>query len=145
MESSALAGLSRLMGHKATTVCMVIANRLIKEANTGYKKHLDYNSYELESSNKGLKFKILDKKTNEEKELKTKLIGRHNVVNLTGAIAVADYLKVPMKKIAVKVRELQNVKHRLELLPKGNIAIIDDSYNANPISSKSAVFFIWRI
>ncbi len=38
MESSALAGLSRLMGHKAMTVCMVIANRLIKEANTGYKK-----------------------------------------------------------------------------------------------------------
>ena len=61
-------------------------------------KHLDYNSYELESSNKGLKFKILDKKTNEEKELKTKLIGRHNVVNLTGAIAVADYLKVPNEK-----------------------------------------------
>jgi len=28
MESSALAGLSRLMGHKAMTVCMVIANRL---------------------------------------------------------------------------------------------------------------------
>lgn len=102
-------------------------------------KHLDYNSYELESSNKGLKFKILDKKTNEEKELKTKLIGRHNIVNITGAIAVADYLKVPMKKIAVKVREIQNVKHRLELLPKGNITIIDDSYNANPISSKSAV------
>ena len=85
------------------------------------------------------KFKILDKKTNEEKELKTKLIGRHNIVNITGAIAVADYLKVPMKKIAVKVREIQNVKHRLELLPKGNITIIDDSYNANPISSKSAV------
>src|SRR5699024_7344098 len=28
MESSALAGLARLMGHKATTCCMVIANRL---------------------------------------------------------------------------------------------------------------------
>ena len=41
MESSALAGLSRLMGHKATTVCMVIANRLIKEANTGYKNTID--------------------------------------------------------------------------------------------------------
>ena len=40
MESSALAGLSRLMGHKAMTVCMVIANRLIKEANTGYKIQL---------------------------------------------------------------------------------------------------------
>lgn len=41
MESSALAGLARLMGHKAMTVCMVIANRLIKEANTGYKNSID--------------------------------------------------------------------------------------------------------
>lgn len=41
MESSALAGLSKLMGHKATTVCMVIANRLAKEANTGYKNTID--------------------------------------------------------------------------------------------------------
>jgi len=41
MESSALAGLAKLMGHKAMTVCMVIANRLIKEANTGYKNSID--------------------------------------------------------------------------------------------------------
>jgi len=37
MESSALAGLARLMGHRAMTCCMVIANRLAHEANTGYK------------------------------------------------------------------------------------------------------------
>lgn len=41
MESSALAGLSCLMGHKATTVCMVIANRVAKKANTGYKNQID--------------------------------------------------------------------------------------------------------
>lgn len=41
MESSALAGLARLMGHKATTCCMVIANRVAKEANTGYKNKID--------------------------------------------------------------------------------------------------------
>ena len=41
MESSALAGLCRLLGHKATTVCMVIANRLAHEANTGYKNTID--------------------------------------------------------------------------------------------------------
>lgn len=41
MESSALAGLGKLLGHKATTCCMVIANRLIKEANTGYKSTID--------------------------------------------------------------------------------------------------------
>lgn len=41
MESSALAGLARLMGHKATTVCMVIANRVAGKADTGYKNHID--------------------------------------------------------------------------------------------------------
>lgn len=41
MESSAIAGLSRLMGHKATTVCMVIANRVAGKANTGYKNQID--------------------------------------------------------------------------------------------------------
>ena len=41
MESSALAGLARLMGHKATTCCMVIANRVAGKADTGYKNHID--------------------------------------------------------------------------------------------------------
>lgn len=41
MESSAIAGLSRLMGHKATTVCLIIANRVVKEANTSYKNTID--------------------------------------------------------------------------------------------------------
>lgn len=41
MESSALAGLSALMGHKAMTCCMVIANRAAKEANANYKNSID--------------------------------------------------------------------------------------------------------
>ena len=41
MESSALAGLSKLLGHRATTCCMVIANRVAKEANVGYKSTID--------------------------------------------------------------------------------------------------------
>ena len=41
MESSAIAGLSRLMGHKATTVCLIIANRVVKQANTSYKNTID--------------------------------------------------------------------------------------------------------
>lgn len=41
MESSALAGLSTLMGHHAMTGCMVIANRLAGDANAGYKNTID--------------------------------------------------------------------------------------------------------
>ena len=40
MESSAVAGLSRLLGHKAMTCCMVIANRLAGTANASYKNSI---------------------------------------------------------------------------------------------------------
>lgn len=41
MESSALAGLSALLGHKAMTCCMVIANRYAQKMNTNYKNSID--------------------------------------------------------------------------------------------------------
>lgn len=41
MESSALAGLARLMGHKAVTCCMVIANRRAKNVNANYKNSIN--------------------------------------------------------------------------------------------------------
>lgn len=41
MESSALAGLARLMGHQATTCCMVIANRRVRAVNTNYKNNIE--------------------------------------------------------------------------------------------------------
>ena len=36
MESSAIYGLSRLMGHEALTICLIIANRVTGEANENY-------------------------------------------------------------------------------------------------------------
>ena len=36
MESSALAGMARLLGHEAATVCLAIANRHVKESNPDY-------------------------------------------------------------------------------------------------------------
>ncbi len=40
MEGSALAGLSALMGHRAATVCAIIAQRVNKDANTDYKPYV---------------------------------------------------------------------------------------------------------
>ena len=37
MESSALAGMAALLGHDASTVCLAIANRHVKESNPDYK------------------------------------------------------------------------------------------------------------
>ena len=41
MESSAVAGLASILGHRAMTCCMVIANRYTTEMNTEYKNSID--------------------------------------------------------------------------------------------------------
>ena len=41
MESAPLAGLGRLMGHRAMTVCTIIANRLAGESNANYKGSIE--------------------------------------------------------------------------------------------------------
>jgi uridine phosphorylase len=41
MESSALAGLAKLLGHKAMTVCAIIAGRAAKNMNTNYKNSIE--------------------------------------------------------------------------------------------------------
>lgn len=41
MESSALFGLSKLLGHQAATLCLVLANRAVKSMNTDYKKSME--------------------------------------------------------------------------------------------------------
>ena len=41
MESSALAGLALLLGHKAMTVCTIIANRVAHNTNINYKDSIN--------------------------------------------------------------------------------------------------------
>jgi uridine phosphorylase len=41
MESSAIYGLSRLLGHEALTICLIIANRITREANENYHPYME--------------------------------------------------------------------------------------------------------
>lgn len=41
MESSAIYGLSRMLGHHALTVCLIIANRVTREANESYHGEME--------------------------------------------------------------------------------------------------------
>lgn len=66
----------------------------------------------------------------------TKLLGGHNIQNLTGCIAVAHTLGIPFKELVYPVRMLRPVPHRLQMLPNG---YIDDAYNSNPAGFRSAL------
>ncbi|MCR5507119.1 MAG: UDP-N-acetylmuramoyl-tripeptide--D-alanyl-D-alanine ligase [Lachnospiraceae bacterium] len=68
-----------------------------------------------------------------------KLIGAHNVINVVGAIAVANKLGVALSDLKIPVRRLQSVEHRMQLREHGLVTIIDDAYNSNPVGSRAAV------
>jgi len=69
---------------------------------------------------------------------KTKLLGRHNIVNLAGAAALALRLGLTLDEIAAGIGKVEPVEHRLQLVP-GTVTVIDDAFNANPVGSKEAL------
>lgn len=75
----------------------------------------------------------------ETERFQMKLVGAHNVINVMGAIAVANRLGIPLQKLRIPVRRLQPVAHRLQLLEQGAVTVIDDAYNSNPAGSRAAV------
>lgn len=66
--------------------------------------------------------------------------GRHNVSNALAAAAVAFALKVPQEKIAAGLESFTPIQGRMNLfpLPCGGL-LLDDSYNANPLSTVAAL------
>lgn len=69
----------------------------------------------------------------------TRLVGSHNVINITGAIAVATEMGVDPQELCSQVRRIKSVPHRMELKRQGRITILDDAFNSNPVGSKAAV------
>ncbi len=71
--------------------------------------------------------------------LKTALLGRHNALNVSLAVALALELGVEREVIIRVVEGLSPVEHRLEIRRNGNLTILDDSYNANEVGVMEAL------
>ncbi|MBI5206499.1 MAG: UDP-N-acetylmuramoyl-tripeptide--D-alanyl-D-alanine ligase [Candidatus Firestonebacteria bacterium] len=67
------------------------------------------------------------------------VFGRHNIYNALCAACVGVNRKVPIENIAKALGSFTPPEGRLELHKFNNIWIINDTYNANPISMKSAL------
>lgn len=99
---------------------------------------MDYRAYDIQVSSAGTRFKLKDE-NNAEYEFSTKLIGVHNVENLTAAIAAANKLGIPMEKLVIQVKQIKPVPHRLQMIKRNDLLIIDDAYNSNPSGAKAAL------
>ena len=81
----------------------------------------------------------------EEIPLTTRLLGCHNIGNITAAVAVARHFGVEIPDIQYAVSTLKPTEHRLEVksFTRG-ATLIDDAYNANPQGCLEAVNVLGR-
>ena len=69
----------------------------------------------------------------------THILGRGNILNITAALAVAEYLGVSVEARSRAVRQIEQVEHRLSMRRNGGITILDDAYNSNPEGARMAL------
>lgn len=67
------------------------------------------------------------------------LLGAHNIYNMLFAATVARKLGLRDRTIELAARKVQQVEHRLQLKKQGDIYVIDDAFNSNPVGAKNAV------
>ncbi len=81
-----------------------------------------------------------------EVEIRTQLLGRHNVSNILAAMAVAIECGMTLEEIQAAIANVEPVPHRLQLTAGvGGVTIIDDSFNSNPIGAKAALEVLTEI
>ena len=76
-----------------------------------------------------------------EKRVKVHLnvLGRHNVLNALAALAAAEEAGIPMEEAAVGLEEFRGFKHRQQVFERDGITVVDDTYNASPVSMKASL------
>jgi len=75
----------------------------------------------------------------EKKEFELNLLGVHNIYNALAAIAVGRASGVGYKPLYDALLKFTPTRLRLDLKEARGITIINDAYNSNPLSMKSAV------
>ncbi len=104
----------------------------------GLEEGRDYRAHDIRVTAAGTEFSVL-MPDGAEVPFRTRLLGAHNVQNITGAIAVAHKLGVTAEQMQAAVRQLEAVPHRMQLIRGGSYAVIDDAYNSNPAGAKAAL------
>ena len=117
--------------------CDLIRGRAVSCRRVGYAvdRAADYTASDITVDRNGSSFTVTAP-TGESRRFTTKLLGAHNIQNLTGCIAVAHTLGISLEEMVYPVRMLQPVAHRLQMLAN---RFIDDAFNSNPAGFRAAL------
>lgn len=75
----------------------------------------------------------------DEVDIQLTVTGRHNVYNAVGAAAIASVVEAGAAEIKAGLESFQPIQLRSQLIEWRGMRILNDSYNANPASMRSAL------
>ncbi len=85
------------------------------------------------------KIKLDYNRINEEIDVNVPLPGYHMVVNAAAAAAVSILMGLTADQIRSGINNMKPISGRNSIVKAGDITLIDDCYNANPVSMKSSI------
>jgi UDP-N-acetylmuramoyl-tripeptide--D-alanyl-D-alanine ligase len=97
----------------------------------GFSESADVRPCRVEFGTTGTMFRVADV------DFETGLVGRHAVMNLLAAIAVARVFEIAPEKLREAVRTFAVGKMRGERMEKNGLVIWNDCYNSNPEAARS--------
>ncbi len=109
-----------------------------KTVTFGFSEGCDYRAKDILCTDKGTTFTLVVK-GGKEIPISTKLLGKHNVINLVSAAAIGTELGVTPEQIARAAAKLTPVPHRLELKSGGAYTVIDNAFNSNPVGAAASL------
>lgn len=75
----------------------------------------------------------------ERATVRLQVMGGHNVQNAMSALAVARECGVPMEEAAGELESFTGFQNRQQIYENGGLTIIDDTYNASPVSMRASL------
>ena len=106
----------------------------------GMTKSADFFARDIRVKKEGMHFKISSKLIDKDIQIKTSLEGEHNIKNILSSFAIHYCLENNINDFALKLNsnKIKNVRQIKSKWLKGS-TLIDDTYNANPDSSKKSI------
>jgi len=104
----------------------------------------DISAHDVQYDTNGTSFLVRDD-TGTEARFQTRLLGVHNVTNVLLAVAVGRSMDLRLREMAHAAGRIEPIEHRLQLRTDGEITVIDDAFNSNPVGARNAVEILGRM
>lgn len=105
----------------------------------GLGENCDFQAVDMDREEGYPVFTAWDKLRDERARVKLSVFGTHMISNAMASLAVARENGIPLKEAAAALALFHGAKGRQRIFAERKIQVIDDSYNASPVSMKAGI------